>query len=165
MLKYNLTLLCIMWFSLQLIGQTREAPPVILKGEKLPDLLDVPVDKLAGFRFEQNAWVQIPIQIDEMDWRLAYDLYNQEINNNFEIEMLVYTDPYKYTGPDENTRFDSNDELVFMAKDAGASFTGQNWPAGVIDLPMEVRIYDPLTDQNTFVYLFQQDGSLDPAAG
>ena len=165
--RKSLTIALFTTLTIQLFGQLdlRQAEPIVLKGEVLPTLIDIAVDEIVGFKIQDGEWEQVPIQIDEMDWRLAYDIYNQQINNNFELDFLVYTDLGKYTGPDTDPNFDKDDEFVFMAKDAGEKFTGQAWPSNTMGAPVEVRIYDPLIDQYSFVYLFAQDGTLDPSVG
>ena len=141
----------------------RDADPVVIAGNKLRALNWRPVDNIVGFRF-QDSWEQIPIQIDErkyVDFRVVYD--NPPVGHG----ILAYTDPNTYVGPDTDPDFDSDDELVFMAKDAGnlAPLSG-DFPVGVLEESrVEIQIHDPLDDAVAYVYLFESDGSLRPDAG
>ena len=61
------------------------------------------------------------------------------------MNQLVYTSAATWTGDDPNVLFDSNDELAFMARDAGAFASGGSTPAGVIATSgVAVRVTDPL---------------------
>ncbi|MCK5248056.1 hypothetical protein KAR02_14225, partial [Candidatus Bipolaricaulota bacterium] len=78
----------------------------------------------------------------------------------------VYCDPNTFTGPDSDPTLDGNDEIVFMAQDAGDRAPGNEGPTPTLDGScVELEILDPLTSQVAYVYLFLQDGSLDPSAG
>src|SRR5690606_8305436 len=66
---------------------------------------------------------------------------------------------------DHNPLFDYDDELVFMYKDAG-SRAGNIAPEDVNQLSgVEVSVADPLNGTMRYVYIFEQTGSLDQAAG
>ena len=83
------------------------------------------------------------------------------------LAPLVYTDAGTFTGADPDTGFDSDDELVFMARDAGDRSVASAAPIGTIEASStELVITDPLAPGETgYVYLFEHDGSLDPSAG
>ena len=82
---------------------------------------------------------------------------------------LVYADSNTYSGPDEDPTFDSDDELVFMArhmstnkatliKNGWIPFLTHSYPENVQqDLFAEVTIIDPLDKDRTrgYVYLFK----------
>jgi hypothetical protein len=40
----------------------------------------------------------------------------------------MYADPNTYSGPDEDPNFDSDDELVFMARHLGKTRVGKSTP-------------------------------------
>ncbi|MBD0288051.1 MAG: T9SS type A sorting domain-containing protein, partial [Flavisolibacter sp.] len=81
------------------------------------------------------------------------------------VNEIFYADAGTYTGADPNTLFDADDELVFMAKDAGGKFSGLLYPnSTIINTGLELKIADPLGGVG-YVYLFQQDGSLSQDAG
>jgi hypothetical protein len=76
-------------------------------GANLPDLNSRPVDELALYAFDGGGWSPIPFQIDER---------TNDITGTYVIS--------------EDGLLDANDELVFMAKDAG-QLAGAEWPADV----------------------------------
>ncbi len=141
----------------------RDGDPVVLVGEQLPALVGLPTGNVVAFRY-QGGWGQIPVQTDErtvVDYRVVY---NQGPSG---FTTLAYADATTFTGPDPDPTFDSDDELVFMVRDAGPqapAYTAR--PAGVAGTGgMEVAIADPLDGASAYVYLFESDGSLDPGAG
>lgn len=142
---------------------SRSSDPIVFTGAKLRSLDKVAVDHIVGFRF-QDGWEQIPIQIDERkyaDFEVVYD--HLPVGHG----TLAYTDPNTYVGPDTYPDFDGDDELLFMAKDAGnlAPLSGDS-PVGVLEESrVEIQIYDPLDGAVGYVYLFESDGSLKPDAG
>jgi len=141
----------------------RGSDPVVITGAELRSLNRVAVDRIVGFRFQED-WEQIPIQIDERKYVDFGVVYN---NSPVDHGIVAYTDPDTYVGPDTNPSFDVDDELVFMAKDAGdpAPLSG-DFPLGVLEESyVEIQIYDPLDDAVGYVYLFESDGSLGQAAG
>jgi hypothetical protein len=125
--------------------------------------MDLDPDRIVGFRYAAG-WIQIPIQVDERavnDYGIVYN------TDPVGLTILAYCDPETYMGPDPDPTFDADDELVFMAKD-----TGQMCLAGTPDpvhtLPgsrLLIIVTDPLTRDQAFIYLFESDGTLDPAAG
>lgn len=145
--------------------EIRTEPPIILAGSELPLFQNLDPHSIVGFRLRNGQWEQMPVQVDERDLRLIQDLYNGTINDNFQLQFLVYTDPETFTGSDNDPTFDENDELVFMAKDAGNAYSGQPLPTGTLSGGLEVHLYDPLTDAEAYFYLFEQDGTLDQDAG
>jgi hypothetical protein len=135
----------------------------VIEGSDLSELNGVTPDRIVAFRY-LSGWVQIPVQVDERavnDFGVVYD------STPIGITTLAYTDTGTFTGADPDTGFDNDDELVFMAKDAGDPAT---WPtpdpSGVVPgSRVEVVITDPLTFETGYVYLFESDGFLDPGAG
>ncbi|NNE08789.1 MAG: T9SS type A sorting domain-containing protein, partial [Gemmatimonadetes bacterium] len=79
----------------------------------------------------------------------------------------TYTDTSTFTGGDTDPGFDTNDELVFMACNAGdLRAPGAPEPAGVLaGTGWELTVTNPLGSDTAFVYLFESNGTLDPAAG
>ncbi|NIM18861.1 MAG: T9SS type A sorting domain-containing protein [Candidatus Latescibacteria bacterium] len=141
----------------------RDSDPVILSGSDLPDLLGVSPGQVVAFKYEAG-WIQVPVQIDE---RAVVDfgaVYNE---SPIGITTWTYTDTSTFAGADPDTTFDADDELVFMAKDAGNQV-----PPATIDPPgvvggsrHEVMVSNPLSGMHAFIYIFQTDGSLSPGAG
>ncbi len=112
----------------------RELDPVVIVGGHMEAFRSVPVDELALYAYEGGGWLPIPFQIDE----------------------ITVSGSYTTT---EDGLLDENDELVFMAGDAGSSVSNLTWPDDA-----ESKLYsryvitatDPLnlSDQG-WVYLFR----------
>jgi len=143
---------------------TRDRDPVVLEGSDLPALEGLAPSSVVAFRFE-GTWVQIPVQIDERDTVTFTQVYGGAYPQA-EIDVETYTDPGTYVGADSNPLFDDDDELVFMAKDAGElASAALSLPAGVVaGSGVQLWVADPLDGGTGFVYLFQTDGSLVPDA-
>jgi hypothetical protein len=142
----------------------RPADPVVLTGADLPMFASMPPQLLVAWRYRQG-WQQIPVQVDE---RASIDfgtIYHQPSPSG--ITQLVYTDPSTWTGGDPNPLIDADDEIVFMAQDSGERPATWSEPSHVVARSgIEIALSDPLApERQGFVYLFQQDGSLDPGAG
>jgi hypothetical protein len=146
----------------------RAAEPVVLTGEALPNMANVAPEDVVAFRYNgfDVGWQQIPVQVDErhqVDLRTVGNGYSP-----YSLSALEYSDPGTLTGADPNPDVDRDDEIVFMARDAfGRAPAGEPDPRGVKPgSGFEVRVTDPLdADAAGWVYLFVQQGSLDPAAG
>jgi hypothetical protein len=144
---------------------SRDAEPVVVTGAQLPTLAGVAPDRIAAFRCESGTgWHAVPVQVDEravVDLGLVYD------SSPVGLAPLVYTDADTFTGADPDTGFDSDDELVFMARDAGNRSLASAAPIGTIESSsLELVITDPLAPgEKGYVYLFEHDGTLDPSAG
>ncbi len=141
----------------------RDSDPVVITGNRLRTLNKAQIDNIVGFRYH-DGWEQIPIQIDERKYEDLGVIYD---NPPVGQVIMVYTDPNTHVGPDTHPGLDADDELVFMAKDAGnlAPLTG-DFPVGVLEENcIEVKINDPLDGTVGYVYLFESDGSLAQAAG
>jgi hypothetical protein len=153
-------------FAASAITLDRDRDPVVMTGLDLPTFSGAQVDRIAAFRYEAG-WIQIPVQIDERDTVDFRDVYNNILPWPVPIWTLAYSDPTTYTGPDSDPLFDDDDELVFMAADAGDRTPhAQDRQAGLIPgSGLEVAIGDPLDGGTGYVYLFETDGTLDPGAG
>lgn len=147
----------------------RKADPVVLTGAQLPTLVGAMPGDIVAFRYNRFAggWVQIPVQVDE---RHTVDL--KAVHNDttsVSLDVLAYSDPSTLTGPDPTATFDADDELVFMAADGFGKVTTSevSQPAGTVPgTGVELQVSDPLRPgAGAYVYLFRQDGSLNPAAG
>jgi len=148
----------------------RSHDPVILTGNLLQPLRAYQPNQIVGFRYGVNGWDQIPVQIDEkalLDIVLPYG----DLSFLFGIppsytnpKAFLYCDTSTYTGPDPLPMIDYDDELVFMADDAGEAANGP-FPSGVVDsVCKQVTIMDPLGGTG-YIYLFINDGSLSQDAG
>jgi hypothetical protein len=107
--------------------------------------------------------VQIPVQVDERDVFDFGTIYGGGPNG---FTLLTYADPSTFTGADTNPLFDADDELVFMAKDAGVQSSAGSRPPGTTAVTgLELTLTNPLNASVAYVYLFESDGSLDAGAG
>ncbi len=143
---------------------TRPEDPVVLTGADVPSLNGIAPGDLVAFRYD-GGWVQIPVQVDERDVKNFRSIYNNLAGSD--ITALQYTDAGTFTGPDSDPTLDGNDEIAFMAKDAGGVPPSFSEPAHVLfDSGVKLTLTDPLAaGQTGYVYLFRQDGSLSPGAG
>jgi hypothetical protein len=149
----------------------RPADPVVLTGADVPWFTGVGPGGLVAFRYD-GGWQQIPVQVDERAVKDFADIYSYDdpwgLPSVRGITELVYTDSETFTGPDPDVTLDDDDEIAFMAKDAGGlAPTSASEPVGVIPgSGIELTISDPLNPaQVGYVYLFLSDGSLSPDAG
>jgi hypothetical protein len=142
-----------------------------------PDLrTGVAVDDVVAFRWTGVAWVEIPVQVDQ---RFQYCLSNPPSGFSFysgtDLELTYAWDveSWKKTGgqcvaayppgaaptPDPVATLDDDDEVAFMASDAG-----QQAPLALLGPPgtsngQAVAVIDPLDPTHpTFVYLFLRAG-------
>jgi len=134
-------------------------------GAQLGQLVGVPPGDVVGFSFRSNAWVQIPVQVDERVAANVGQIYNGAAQGT--LNLLCYADPNTFTGPDTNALFDADDEVALMLGDGGAAATGAGHPPGVVtNSGVELALADPLVPGSSgYVYLFRRLGTLDPSAG
>jgi hypothetical protein len=174
MKNFFLAFMSLLVFSIPVSAQTstlnRPNDPVVITGAQLPSFSSLTINQIVGFKFVNGAWLQIPIQVDEkalLDIVKPYGPlatqagYPPSASNP---KITFYCDANTYTGADPIITFDTDDELVFMAKDAGGQKNG-TFPAGVINTScQQVTITDPLGGTG-YVYLFQNGGALQQGAG
>lgn len=141
----------------------RPADPVVLTGANLPSMVNGPRGNIVGFRWTGSAWAQLPIQIDERAVVNFGKIYNNPSASFYGsavglVNQLVYTSGATWTGNDPNTKFDADDELAFMARDAGSQSPGGSRPAGTaVGTGVQVRVTDPLDlGAEGFVYLYRK---------
>lgn len=132
----------------------RPADPVVLTGANLPTLATAKPAQLVGFAASTTGWRQIPIQIDERAVLNFGRVYNGAANN---VNILGYTSTKTWAGKDPTRTFDANDELAFMARDAGILSPSATRPVGTLAGGVQVRITDPLVPgSESYVYLFKK---------
>ena len=142
----------------------RQSDPVVLTGTNLPALVNSARNSIVGFRWNGSAWVQLPIQIDERAVVNFGKIYNDPSATFYGVKpaamsALVYTSSATWTGKDPNTKFDSDDELAFMARDAGVQHpAGGSTPATTDPTSgVQIHVTDPLTPGSEgYVYLFRK---------
>lgn len=142
----------------------RPSDPVVLTGAQIPVLVDGPRATILGFRWTGSAWVQIPVQVDERAVVNFAKIY-RNVSPSFYgsqpglVSKLVYTSPTTFTGPDPNKLFDADDELAFMARDAGATAPPTTAPptGTVLGTGVRIHVTDPLdATSDGDVYLFRK---------
>ena len=140
-------------------------------------LAGTPTDKILGYTWDakHNRFQQIPLQVDEVftryldNSRSGFALYSgqdQHTTYAFDREGFRFTDnpPDKPcqavanspTAKDPVVGLDSNDEIAFMAEDAGpAAPSGTPLPSGIDDA-RQVALVDPLNGgKASYVYLMK----------
>lgn len=160
-----------LFFAILAFSQDRNLDPVVLRGSSVSCMLGKQPSQIVAFRYK-GTWEQIPMQVDEIvvkDMKTPYGPTDCIERSSENVPWMVefYADANTYTGADTDLTFDSNDELVFMAKDDGDKITGNACPAGVLgSTRCEITIKDPIDNSILgYVYVFQQDGSLLQSAG
>ena len=145
----------------------RPYDPVVIAGSNITAFIGVAPTNIVCFSFT-NQWRQIPVQVDERLDVSFYQLYNAEIPLlSPNIKTLGYADTNTFTGADTNTLFDGDDEIAFMAFDAGKRAPANvALPAGVVvNSGVEIVLSDSLNASSGYVYLFESTGTLSQAAG
>ena len=146
----------------------------------------VAVGQIAAYRFERGRWVEIPVQVDERyPYFLAngssdfafYSTVDEELTYAWGDESWLKTagqceaayPPSVGPVPDPVPTLDDDDEIVFMASDAGdIAPAGTAGPPGTGPARQQVTIADPLDPSSVrHVYLFLQPGgsSFDASTG
>ena len=141
----------------------RAADPVVLTGAQLPVFNNGSKATIVGFRWTGAAWAQLPVQVDERAVVNFGKIYNNPSAVFYGsqpglVNQLVYTSSATWTGNDTNAKFDSDDEIVFMARDAGVQAPVGSQPAGTVaGIGSEVHVTDPLSPgAEGYVYLFRK---------
>lgn len=134
----------------------RQYQPVCFTGEQLPAFQGKQVSKIFAFSYNKKTagWKQIPFQIDEI---------GLEISINFYDSTKIDTVP-NYFG-ELNGVLESEEEVLFMFKDAGDKAPDSDWIAdnSARDFPRyEIQIKDPLNPYSIkYVYIYYSN-SLQP---
>lgn len=147
----------------------------------------VPVDQVVAYAWRNNGWVEIPVQVDErMPYFLAngnstFSIYSgtdQELTYAWDTESWgmtagdcarAYDSNNSNDGVNEGVRaptrdpvrgLDADDEIVFMASDAGGVAPPGSRPPGTIaDTGQQIQLVDILSPQTLrTVYLFRKRG-------
>jgi hypothetical protein len=151
----------------------RPEDPVVLTGSQIGSpILGSNPSALVAFRWS-GGWQQIPVQVDERANVNFNAVYNNLGGTGFcgpqcggGFTRLDYTDGGTFTGADSSPTLDADDEVVFMASDAGGvAATTTVPPDTLVGSGVEVVITDPTTAGAWRVYLFRQFGALDQGAG
>jgi hypothetical protein len=141
-----------------------------------PPATGVPVDEIAAYRWDGSQFTEIPVQVDQMyPYCLANPNSDFGIYSGTDLELTYAWDveSWKMTSgtcskeyaagdgpvPDPVPTLDDDDEIVFMASDAGSQApVGATEPAGATD-SQAIVITDPLDPATLrYVYLFRKPG-------
>ena len=134
----------------------------------------VPVGRLLGFRWNGESFEQIPFQVDEMFTRFIsnndsgfsfYSETDQHTSYAFDREGFRWTasdpnnpclaQPASDVAEDPVKGLDTDDELVFMARDASSRAPSDaGLPVGIED-SYEVAVGDPTNGTTSFVYVMK----------
>jgi len=121
---------------------SRKTDPVVIKGESLPGMGGVAPSSLSLMAYRGGEWSLVPFQIDQVKPDGTYALASG-----------------KMAGPDSDPMLDSDDELVFMARDSGdRRLSVASLPEGAI-LGVEIEVKDPLDGGMGWLYLFRFESS------
>ncbi|RYZ99231.1 MAG: T9SS type A sorting domain-containing protein [Sphingobacteriaceae bacterium] len=159
-----------------------KATPIVIKGADYPLLSTFKSVDMVGFKYSNNRWQQIIIQVDEKVRVTGSQIYNNQGliktanredswdgrgGNEYEYNgkfgglyyMSVYADGNTFTGIDTNAFFDRDDELVYMAKDGGTIPPNNDlFPAGIDKCSgVQLKNDDPNTGITNYIYIFRRD--------
>lgn len=109
---------------------SRTHDPVVLPGRLVATIGTSETSRLRLVRFDDGNPVAMPFQFDQRDRR---------------GDVVV-------PGP-ETFEFDENDELVFMAKDAGDRAPGDPCAEGACEGALEIRVAEPSGSRQAWAYL------------
>lgn len=112
----------------------RPEEPVILAGAEVTALLHEENARIGAFAWSDGAFHPLPVQIDERGPDGGY-----------------------FAEDEEPGLLDANDEVVFMAADAGERVDPCCWVEEADTIRVEVEIQDPLDAARGWVYLFTGD--------
>ena len=175
------SIVCMPYPSGGLVGE-RDAH----NGVVVPSLpVGAPVDQIAAYRWDGAQYVEIPVQVDEM---FPYCLGNPNSSfgvysgTDLELTYAWDTESWKKTAgtcsaeypllqgstPDPVPTLDDDDEVVFMASDAGPQAPVGTPPPPGATATLTIAVVDLLDPATTrFVYLVRKPGgsSFDAASG
>lgn len=149
----------------------RPSDPVVLTGDQVDALVGTAPERVVGFRAVDGGWEQVPVQVDERKDTTMDQVYGLPASQTFygssiNVPVNVYADADTFTGPDTDPDLDADDEIAFLARDAGGEAGDLAAPEGTTGEAVEVQLAEPSDpDAAGHVYLFESDGSLEPGAG
>jgi len=145
----------------------RDDEPIVLVGADTGALLGADPATVVAFRRQAGAWTRIPVQVDE---RVSTDfatIYGEPDPASFpypglSATLTTYADPGTYVGADPDPGVDADDEIVFLAGQAGSerAAAGAHPPGTLADRSVEVDLTHPGSGAVAYAYLFVSDGSL-----
>lgn len=114
---------------------------VVLNGQVTASLHQSPISSVRVMALGQKGFRAISFQVDE---RLE--------------DGTFVTDTGRVTKDDTPGILDSEDEIVFLARDAGFRAPKTAWPQGALK-SAEIQVTDPITGATGYVYLFAFGGA------
>ncbi|RYE21707.1 MAG: T9SS type A sorting domain-containing protein [Sphingobacteriales bacterium] len=156
----------------------RNRTPVVLTGSNFSTTTvnSFAATDLVGFVYKAStgAWTQVPIQVDEKKMVHGGTIYNTATTRDGSgstwgtnryystYNSLQYCDANTWVGTDGTATFDTDDEVVFMARDAGGDLApnSASYPAGVIATAgAQVKLTDPnnASTPPSYVYIFKKN--------
>ncbi|MCI0495306.1 T9SS type A sorting domain-containing protein [candidate division KSB1 bacterium] len=123
-------------------NSSRDYEPVVLKGLDIKNIVSVPINQIYLYKYNlaENLWTPIPFQIDQKD------------------------DSSHYWLPAPNDTLDTNDEVVFMARDMGDKAPDNtfwiNDPESRKNERIELAVIDTLDSRQAWIYIYQSKTSL-----
>jgi len=116
--------------------QARYYEPVEIPAEVFASALGLPLKNLAIYSWENNNWKPILFQVDE-----------RTSEGNF-----IFTNGVQANPEQANQRLDSQDLLVFMAREAGEKAPQGELPAGAYEV-IPIELIDPVRSESWWAYL------------
>ena len=144
---------------------TRPEDPVVVTGSQVSPCSG-PVGSIVAFNYSTAGWTQVPVQVDQRKTVELATIYHKPANTTNPVNVLVYADPNTWTGAGSGV-LGTQDEIAFMAKDAGGGAPSFSEPANVVhNSGVKVTVTDQRAGNAvSFVYLYRQTGGLDPGVG
>ncbi len=118
---------------------TRTEDFVVLKGDRVPDLIGSPLEEIRFYSCSGKSCREVPLQIDKVDAEGKFVFPNGK-------------DPER-----DGRDLDGNDEISFMAGDLGDRLPGYTAEGSVIGVEIEAK--DPGSGARAWGYLFHVPGS------
>ncbi|MDD5224383.1 MAG: hypothetical protein PHE84_10355 [bacterium] len=117
---------------------------VVVPGKILRKNLGLDIGQMGLLAFREGKLVPIPFQIDELspdgDWVLT------------QVPPELENTGLKPEKDDDDGSLDANDELAFMARDAGDRIKKDIYPPGILAAD-EIMVRDPVDGAKAWVYL------------
>ena len=146
-------------------GLTRAEDPVVLTGAHVSSLGGADARDIVAFARQNDAWKQIPVQVDERLVQDFCEIYGKSsgrwgaepaCKTSKVVTALFYADAETFTGADPDPSLDLDDEVVFMARDGGDRVGTWSDPAGVVPgSGVELTLQDG--EAQAWVYLFERE--------
>ena len=136
------------------------------RGAQVPALQGVGAGDVVAFRWFNDAWDQVPVQVDE---RKALDLGTVYNSTPVGFVTTVYADPGTFTGADPNAGVDTDDELAADGQGRRSRGARRGRPARGDERGRREGQGAAAPSEGSarggWVYLFERSDGLSPGAG